>query len=365
MRKLTPILNLYFTANFFSESNKDGKIIGSSTNAVCKLVPFEKITSLVNSVNGKLVYEKHQLRLLLPFDFNNNTVNNTILDKFPDEFLFYIQVLDTEKFSYSGLSQKADADTILYLTPKNTTVDYQYNNRIVSAKPCSKANVIAAADYITNITADITRDQIQSLIQPSVGNDMIDLKILIENQTVILLKKDNLTKLQAKLKALINKKVSFSIKKNSDDSLIKDFGKVLITEKTLSKNTIGILSIAKSNIVKNETNYLKYFDINQFILHFPTIKTKLSITVDVSNSVNINVLTLDDKTPTLTSASHPQLFQSKQISCTINDYIFYITKPKTIIIQTQNQKNTVPINPILNYDAKKNNSTINITTNII
>jgi hypothetical protein len=362
MKKLTPILNIYITANFLFEENKDGKIINTDISEIFKLIPFENLNRITKAVKGKFVPDKHQIQLFIPFNFDDNTVNASIIDHYPDELLFYIQLSDAEKFAYCGLPQKVQAGDILYLTPKDTASEYQINNYIISARPCSKGKLIAEADYILNIPADISRDQIQKILGSNIsGTD--DLKFVVGNKTVVLPKQKDLKLLHELLSSFINKKVSFLVKSNKDDVLIKDFSKVFITKTNLPADITGILSIPKSILKTDEKNYAAYASLNQFILHFPSLNARLNINIETKNFTASDKLFLDKESLSFTIASHPQLDKYKQVNCKVEDYSFYLYKQKHILMDSGSKKFKLPFDPILTYDVKNNSSEINITEN--
>lgn len=363
MKKLTQILSLNFGANFLSEENKDGKIIDVTENQIVKFVPLNNILRVSKAVKGVFIENPNRMQLFLPLVFENNTVDSSILNNYPDELNFYIRAIDAEKFAYCGLDINGGESQLLYLTPKNSSKDYLLLNRTISAKPCSKGNVVAKDDLVVGLPADVTRDYLINIIGDNILNVEI-LKFEIGGNTVVFSLKNDLSELHNLLNSFVNKKTSVKIRNNADDSLIKEFPNVFVTQSELPSDIIGIVSIPKTAIISSETDYEKYDGLNHFVTHFPITKTKLEIEISVNSFENSDKLFLDTKSIPYTISNHPSMVDWKMVSCSVDNYFIYLNKKKNILLKTGNKVYELPVNPILTYDSKSNKSKINITKNI-
>lgn len=363
MKKLTQILSLNFAANFLSEEDKDGKILNASDQRIIRYVPSAELLNVTKAVKGLFIENTNRLQLFLPLIFENNTVDSSILNSFPDELKFYICVSDAERLAYSGLNFKGVDNKLLYLTPKNTFKDYFLQNRNIQSKPCSKANVIVTDDLVVNFPVDISLDYLISLAGGNV-KDFEHLKLEIGGIQLVLSLKNNLSALHNLLRTFSGKKTTVKIINNSNDNLIKEFADVFVTESVLPSGVIGIVNIPKATLKINEPDYRKYETLNHFVTHFPVIKTKLEIEINVSSFENSDKLFLDNKSVSFTISNHPLLVDWKKVSCSVDNYFIYLNKQKAVTLKTGNKNYKLPVNPILTYDNKVNKSIINITKNM-
>ena len=363
MKKLTQIVSLNFSANFLSEENKEGKTLEAAQSQIIKFIPFDNVNRITKAVKGKILETLNRIQLFLPFIFENNSVDASVLNNYPEELNFYIQVMDSEKLAYCGLDLNKSENKLLYLTPKNSSKEYLLQNRTISANPCGRGNVIATVDIVTNVPADITWDNLLNLAGSNT-QDITALKIEIGIEQIVISLQKDLSELHKLLRSFINKRVSFKIKKNADDSLLKEFTEVLVTQSVLPQNVIGIVSIPKSAIKSNATNVEKFNELNHFVAHFPNTKTRLAIEISVNSFDNSDKLYMDNKSLAFTVTNHPSLVNWKKVSCSVDNYFIYLHKQKSISMKTGNKVYELPVNPIFTYDSKANKSKINITKSI-
>ena len=251
----------------------------------------------------------------------------------------------------------------MYLIPKNTSKDYILQNNTIQAKPCGKSNVIAADDLVVCMPADITRDFLVNLAGDTILN-FESLKFEIGEKQLVFKLKNDLSELHKLLNAFVNKKTSVKIRNSVDDALIKEFPDVFVTRSALPADVIGIVSIPKTALKSNEPDYQKYENLNHFVTHFPNAKTKLEIEISLNSFENTEKLFLVDKSLTCTISNHPSIPDWKKVSCTVDNYFFYLYEQKFISMKRGDKKYELPVKPILTYDSKTNKSKINITKNI-
>lgn len=363
MKKLTQIISLDFSSNFLSEENKEGKTIDAMQNPVVRFVPFENVSQITNSVRGMISEIEGSLQLFVPFNFENNAVDSSVLNSFPGDLNFYISIADAEKFAYCGLNFNVGENQLLYLTPKNATKEYIFRNSTIQAKTCGKANVISAEDVVMHIPSDISRDKFIALAGEAVKN-INTLEIEIGGKKNRFSTSGNLAGLHNLLKTFINKQVAIKIRNAADNKLVKKIDNGFVTNSSLPAHVIGIVSIPKSAIKSNEKNFAKYAGLNHFAVHFPNVKAKLEIEINISSFANSDKLFMDENPIPFTVANHSARADWKTVSCSVDNYILYLNKQKNILLKTGNKTYEMPVNPMLTFDYKTGKSKINITKNI-
>lgn len=363
MKKQTQIISLDLGANFLAEDNKDGKILDVSGNAIVRFVPFEDIQNILRAVNGKFVDTTNRLQLFVPLNFENNNVDNSVLNVFPAELNFFIQVVDSGKFAHCGLNFKVSENNLLVLTPKAGSKEYILQNNTIQAKPCGKGNVISADDMVVQIPADISADSLIKLAGAGISN-ISHLKIEVGGKQVVISLSGDLSELHRLLNSFISKKTSVKIRNNADDSLLKEFTEVFVTRSVLPSDIIGIVSIPKTAIKSNETEFAKYTGLNHFITHFPNVKTKLEIEISVNSFDSSDKLFLDNKPVSFIVSNHPEQVDRKKVSCSVDNYFIYVNKQKTILMKIGTKTFELPVNPMLTFDFTTGKSKINISKNI-
>jgi len=342
------------------EANNTGKVIDFVPEPVFQLLPTPALASIVSKLGGHVLTAAHVTQLFLPFDFSK-TPPATPAGLLPDTLYFYITAINAEKARFSGL----DADKrILFVSPLASTTDYIYTKRTVACKPCGASPVIAAADLVHTIPATISLDGIRSLIQQPLGDDdhLLDLKITIGATIIILTKYDDLQKLHSALQEALYATVAVSFNKNSDSSVLASFSKVVITPESLPVNTIGLIAIPVAALTLTETDPVKYAGLNNFIVHFPSVKPTIVLTVNVPVFDASSKLFLDDQEVLAPgNVPHPQMPGYRQVTKTISNYGLYLNKRKQVTIQQGTKKSATTVNPITNYSSKTNTTTITIT----
>ncbi len=361
MKKLTQILNLFNTSNFLDETNKEGKIIDFGKNKLFQIIPEAGLQKTIQSLNGQIVITEYSTKLFLDYNFEAGTINTSILDSLPPILNFYLVAKNQEKVTYSGLNFNRQ---MLCLAPLNTPQDYTFNTKKVTCNTCGKAKVISESDLVSIISTTPNLSEIQKLIEKPIGtkNEPIDLKAEIGSKSFNLKNKVEMNAFYELFKMNQFKKVAINFKRKSDNSVLKTFTELLVVG-DFPQNTVGLISIPKSQLTINVTDQSKYENLNNFIAHLPNQKAKVNLTLNLSAFESGTKLFLDQTeivNPPI--IAHPEIPNFKQIKSTINDYLMLLNKPKLIAIQTAQKKNyQLPINPMNNFDFKTKVSTINIT----
>ncbi len=361
MKKLTQILNLFNTANCIDPDNTDGKMLGLPEYGLVKIKPLKSLEKLIQSLGGITVFTNSSTQIILPIIFENNTVNVSLLDRLPEVLLFEIVATSAENIRYTGLNFNKK---ILFLEPKNNSIEYTHFLKKTNLKPCGKANIIGQADAFNFIHNDINFDKLATLIEQSIslGDQLIDLKITVGVDEIIIHKHDDLKIFHEKLNLNLFKKIDISFRRNSDNSLLKNFTEVLIVPGSMDPKSIGILAFPKNLIIKNETDQKKYVDLNNYICHLPSVLAKINLVLNTNLFENGSKLFLDNTEINNPSViNHPQIANYKQVTATVNDYLMLINKQKLISIQKAQKKQVFPIEPIYSFDLNTKTANINIT----
>lgn len=360
MKKLTQILTLYYTSNFVEEGNSTGKVINFTHERIFQLIPVPSLAAKVNSLNGHIVTADHFTRLFLPFDFGISPPATPVA-LLPTQLLFYIKAVDSEKARFSGLDFNR---RILFVKPQAGTADYVFNKQTIACTPCGNGAVMAAGDLVPYMPADISLADIQSLIQKPLGNanQLLDLKVTVNATVIPITKDEDLKMLRKALYEERYKTVPVSFNKNSDNSVLKNFPQILVTGDHLPAAVIGLVSIPVSALTVNETNPVKYTDLNNFIVHFPSLQATVALTVNAPQFDNTAKLLLDGQEASgVVAIDHPQMANYKKVTGTVNNYTVYLNKSKQVTIQQGNKQSHTPVNPMNNYNPTTNTAHITIT----
>ncbi len=97
-------MKIYTTANFIDKSNADGRRIGGGQRNPVTISPTRSLKAVVNSINGVVVAGENFVQILVPLEFNNNSVSAPVLQYFPENLLFDIQCRSMQTLSFSGTS---------------------------------------------------------------------------------------------------------------------------------------------------------------------------------------------------------------------------------------------------------------------
>ena len=361
MKKLTPILTLFHTANFWADANSTGKEIDFiKEGSLFQLLPEPSLAQRMESLGGYVVQTGHFTRLLLPFDFGITPPAQAV-DKLPAQLLFYISASDAAPVKASGLNLN---NQILFVKPTAPAADYTYNKRTISCKPCGAAAVLAAGDLVPYIPADVSLSGIHSLIQKPLGTatQPLDLKVTIDATVIPVVKDEDLKAVHKALHEVRFKTAAISFNRASDNSALKSFAKMLVTPGLLPAGTIGLVSIPTAGLTVNDTNPLKYADLNNYIIHFPSFQATISLTVNTRQFDGAAKLQLDGvDVPGVVAIDHPQMPNYKKVTGTVNNYKIYLNKLDQVTIVTGAKKNHMPVNPLNTYNPATNTANITIT----
>lgn len=368
MKRLTQILTLFHTANCIDESNSDGRVIDDyerttedNAGGFVQVVPIASLSIKISSLKGLVTNTKYATQVFLPFDFSDN-LPKTSINLLPSELLFFIKSKNADDLRLCGINFDY---RILFVTPTVALAEYTLNNKKINCFPCGTNSLVSEDDLTQYLNADVTLDEIQKLImQPLSTNTTLDLKITVGIDTIVITKDNDLKKLHTVLSKSIYKKTKVTFNRNSDNSLLKEFNSILIIENKFPADVIGFVKINTETLITNETDPIKYNDINNYIIHFPSFQSSIELIINInknnfnsSSKILFNTIEVDN----LNIIDHPKIVDYKQISGTVSNYVLYQTKPKQVVIQNGTKKIIYTVNPINNYNPKTNKSIVVIT----
>lgn len=360
MKKLTPILTIYHTANFLDEGNPAGKEIDFGNAPLLRLAPVPSLADRIQALGGQVVSTNHFTRLFLPFDFGQ-APPATSVSHLPAQLLFYIIAVDKEKVRFSGIHLNGQ---VLFVKPGAGPASYVFNKKTIACKPCGAAAVLAAGDGVPTMPAGISLSGIQSLIQQPLGNanQPLDLKVTIDATVVPVVKDEDLRTVRQALHEAKYKTAAVAFNRQSDNSALKSFPKILVTPNSLPPGTIGLVSIPVAGLTVNDTNPARYIDLNNYIVHFPGFQATISLTINTTQFDGTSKLQLDGvDVPGASAIDHPQMPTYKKVTGTVNNYKLYANKGKLVTIVNGNKKKNMPIDPMNTYNPATNTATITIT----
>lgn len=360
MKKLTPILTLYHTANFLEEGNNAGNVIDYTRGRHFVLEPVAALAERMGELGGYIHRTDHYTRLLISYDFNGGAPV-TPLAKLPADLSFYLTAPNMEKVRFSGLPFY---NRLLVVKPLPGAVNYVFDKRTVACTPCGAAAVLAAGDLQPHLPADITVAGIQALMQQPLGKNKmtLDVKVTIAGNAFPLVKDEDLKAIHNALYEQRFKTIALSFNRQSDNSALAAFPKIVVTEGTMPANTIGLVTIPLSTIAVTETDATKYTGINNFIVHFPSFQTTIDLTLNVPTYDAGSKLLLDGVViPGALAVNHPEMPNYKKVTGAVNNYRVYLYKTKLVTIENGNKKKHTPIDPLNNYNAATNIAKITIT----
>ena len=126
MKIPTPIVQLYLNLNFVERKETQNLVVDSYDSLGFSIIASVALSDFVKNTKGKIAYSKSKFELLLPLDFDDNTSNSEFLAKLPEHLQFYVLCRDAEAFAYSGLPQKTDKKSVLFVSPAAILKDYIY-----------------------------------------------------------------------------------------------------------------------------------------------------------------------------------------------------------------------------------------------
>jgi hypothetical protein len=362
LKKLTQILRLWHTANFWAETNKDGKMLDFGGRQSLTFVPCPSLALRLNALNASLLTSSQGLQILLPVAFENNLVNASYTAHLPENLYFYVLANDALLLQYTGLDFGTKK---LYAAASNTNAAYSQGLMQISAKILGKSAAVTDQD-LCQVLSNYSLSGIEKLFaaKASTTQSTIDLK------ANLLAKDYNLaiaTEYQAFVKVLLQnqfRKVTLSLHRQSNNTLLKTIIDLLILPETQPNACIGIVAIPKAALLLNENNQANYQNINHFMLHLPTAKIKLELSLSTNAFENGSKLLLDGLELNATSGNHPSLAGYKILTHTINNYNLYHQAAKRLCIQKANSKIIIDINPINTLNMSTKTSKISLIKTI-
>ncbi len=361
MKKLTQILRIWHTANFWNETNKDGKnlSLGALSN-----ISFEPIPSLKNTLialGGHLSNTTHGIQVYLPFDFTNGLVNSQVAHNLPSQLQFFIIGEQPQNLLFSGL----DFSKKLFVTTTANSAAYNLNATTITANILGDAAPITLASqhpFISNFSHGF----FQKLIgQPlGLGAAVFDLKVQSGADIFTISTEAEFALFQKFLAKNLFKIIPLNIKRASNNSLIINFPTLLVLPENSPKNTIGLITIPKASLILNENNQANYQKINNFILHLPQAKIKLDISLTTNVFVAGSKLFLD--TVDLNPTENPVVGKPgfKILTKTLNNYELYLQASRRLMVQKADKKIAIEINPIGSLNFITKSAQINISKTI-
>jgi len=361
LRKLTQILKVFNTSNFIVDSNKDGKRIDAANEELIEVRPTENLAKKISAVDGNISSTNFFTQIFVPFLFENNTVDSNIMNLLPSELVFYICSGNMEKLKYSGINFNRK---ILFLNPLANSAGYIFNKQTINARPCGKNNIISSADLIDHIHTEVTLRELSVLMGTTPGNtgQTLDLKIIAAGETIAISKDDDMKLLHKVLQKNIFKKISLEIKRNSDDSLIRNFNEIAVLDLPKPAAIIGLLVIPKSLLTVNITDHSQYAGLNNFIIHLPALKPTVELTLNTNNFDNSSKIFfngIEINNPGI--ANHPTISNFKQVTGSISNVEVFIKNGQLVEVENASKKEFYPVNVLHAYNPSTNKTGIIIT----
>ncbi|WP_276484834.1 hypothetical protein [Paraflavitalea pollutisoli] len=359
MKKLTPILTLFHTANFLEEGNNAGNVIDYTSGRHFVLEPVADLAERMSQLGGYIDQTDHYTRLLVSYEFNGGAPL-TPLAKLPAVLSFYLTAPHMEKIRPSGLPFN---NRLLVVKPLLPAVNYVFRKKTVACLPCGAAAELAAGDLLPYIPTNVTVAGIRSLMQQPLekGTKTLDVKVTIAGNAYPLVKDEDLKAIHNALYEQRFKTIALSFNRQSDNSALASFPKIVVTDGAMPVNTLGVVNIPQGNLAVTETEAGKYSEINNFIVHFPSFQTTINLTLNVPTYDAGSKLMLDGvEIVGAVAVPHPQMPNYKRVTGTVNNYRVYLYKSKLVSIENGSKKKYTPIDPMNNYNAATNTSTITI-----
>ena len=361
MKKQTQILTLFHTANFIDENNRDGKVIDFTNRSVLELLPLPSLAQRVKALKGIIETTDFFTRIFLPLDFEQSSPAAPVA-LLPDNVSFFIRAKDTAAIKFSGLEK---GKQLFFLSPSGTKEAYVFGKSTIQCTSCSKAKKVAAGDLVDHLPATLTLDAISLLTEQPIGteNKALDLKIKLGTTEYVIEGSGDLQAVQKALRADVYNIIPVAFHRTSDNSLLKKFTKMLITEGPLPPGVVGIVSIPVEALELAESDQKKFETGNQFVVHLPSASATVSLTLNTTRFTSGSKLLFDDKeVPGPVIQNHPEMPEYKKITATVSGYVPYLTKQKKLIIQTENRKIALSVDPLNHFDPKTKTANITITT---
>ena len=339
MLKSVPILKLFHSFNFLREDNSDGKVVDLSGEDIIRLRPIPSVENQIREIRGNILLNEYGTQVHVPMDFSSAPPTSSI-NLLSGDLVFEIQVTNMNTFSLTGLNF---AKGRLMLASGNPSKDYTINKRKVSCIPYGKSAIVTENDLFEFIPTNISLDQIQRLIKKPLGtaDQPLDLKAKIDSEEIPITNDEGLRKLHLALKAKLFKTVPVTFSRNSNNSLLRGIPAALISE-PLSVHAIGYVIIPVASLILNQNNPDAYKDINNFIIHFPVVRSNIDFTYNTKEFPNNTFLYFNDDLLNTSVSNHPQMPDYKQVKASVLNYPCFYTRKNVSLSRMEISPNLLP-----------------------
>jgi hypothetical protein len=159
-----------------------------------------------------------------------------------------------------------------------------------------------------------------------------------------------------------NSRVPLIIKRNSDDTLLKDFGNVFIAQERPAPSVLGIITIPKASIDVTATEINAFEAANHFIVHFPAMKPTIDLVIATrSFNTSTDKVMLDDvEVQSIQSADHPEMPGYRRLTGKVNNHAVFYRQTTRVSLVSGAKRTVIPIHPVATYDPTTNTSKISI-----
>jgi hypothetical protein len=357
LKKQSQILRLWHTANFWNVANNDGKNLDAATTTLLSFEPEPALAAKLKGLSGIIISDSKSLQINLPLVFENNLVNSSIMAQLPVKLVFYVNAINSELLLYTGLGISAKK---VFAQANNISGNYLSQNLSFSAKTLGQANTISEAD-LSDTLSNFSLTGIEKLIGKSISTNTqsIDIKAISGANTFDLGNKIQQLAFVNFLKSKHFEQIPLAFRRQSDNSLLKDFPKLLILPENSPKNCIGIVIIPKASLVLTDTNQANYQNINHFMLHLPAIKYKLELSLATNGFENGSKFFYDTTEFNPTVANHPSMAGYKLLTLSQGNIDLFV-EGKRLSIQKAQKRINMDIDPIKTLNISTKTSKISI-----
>lgn len=364
MKIPTPIVQLYLNLNFVERKETQNLVVDSYDSLGFSIIASVALSDFVKNTKGKITYSKSKFELLLPLDFDDNTSNSEFLAKLPEHLQFYVLCRDAEAFAYSGLPQKTDKKSVLFVSPAAILKDYIYGSKNIKAFPCSSENgIIGDKDMLKMIPCDGELEDYREII----ADDKYDYNVeefdfvINESSIKVILNSVGIIKLNKALCRYKHQSISLLIRDSAKKIVAKNYSKSFISSRDLEKTVVAIVNIPTVSLILTKPKRKLFEDVNQFILNFPNLITELKFELSTTKFGTSDVLYVDDKAVESTVKKHDLLENFKKVSFVAKNQSIFQNRSHFVKWVRNKEVALLPYNPVKNYDHSLKASNISIT----